>query len=134
MVTMRQIEELSRRIAAEFQPQRIFLFGSYAWGQPTPDSDVDLLIVMPFDGKSVAKSVEMRLKVRPPFPVDLLVRTPDKVRERLSLGDPFIRSILEEGKVLYEADLYRESALDARRRCRVFRRTARYALGLTDAS
>lgn len=104
MVTMRQIEELSRRIAAEFQPQRIFLFGSYAWGQPTPDSDVDLLIVMPFDGKSVAKSVEMRLKVRPPFPVDLLVRTPDKVRERLSLGDPFIRSILEEGKVLYEAD------------------------------
>ena len=104
MVTMRQIEELSRRIAAEFQPQRIFLFGSYAWGQPTPDSDVDLLIVMPFDGKSVAKSVEMRLKVRPPFPVDLLVLTPDKVRERLSLGDPFIRSILEEGKVLYEAD------------------------------
>ena len=134
MVTMRQIEELSRRIAAEFQPQRIFLFGSYAWGQPTPDSDVDLLIVMPFDGKSVAKSVEMRLKVRPPFPVDLLVRTPDKVRERLSLGDPFIRSILEEGKVLYEADLYRESALDARRRCRVFRRTARSALGLTDAA
>ena len=104
MITMRQIEELSRRIAAEFQPQRIFLFGSYAWGQPTPDSDVDLLIVMPFDGKSVAKSVEMRLKVRPPFPVDLLVRTPEKVRERLGLGDPFIRSILEEGKVLYEAD------------------------------
>ena len=104
MVTMRQIEELSRRIAAEFHPQQILLFGSYAWGQPTPESDVDLLIVMPFDGKSVAKSVEMRLKVRPPFPVDLLVRTPDKVRERLSLGDPFIRSILEEGKVLYEAD------------------------------
>jgi predicted nucleotidyltransferase len=103
MVTMRQIEDVSRRIAQQFHPQRILLFGSYAWGSPSPDSDVDLLVILPFEGKPVAKSVEMRLKVRPPFPVDLLVRTPEKVQERLALGDPFIRSILEEGKVLYEA-------------------------------
>ena len=103
MVTMRQIEDVSRRIAQQFHPERILLFGSYAWGTPSPDSDVDLLVIIPFEGKPVAKSVEMRLKVRPPFPVDLLVRTPEKVRERLALGDPFIRSILEEGKVLYEA-------------------------------
>jgi uncharacterized protein len=104
MVTMRQIEDVSRRIAEQFHPQRILLFGSYAWGAPTPDSDVDLLVILPFEGKPVAKSVEMRLKVRPPFPVDLLVRTPEKVRERLALGDSFMQSILEEGKVLYEAD------------------------------
>lgn len=103
MVTMRQIEDVSHQIAQQFHPERILLFGSYAWGTPSPDSDVDLLVIIPFEGKPVAKSVEMRLKVKPPFPVDLLVRTPEKVRERLALGDPFIRSILEEGKVLYEA-------------------------------
>jgi len=104
MITMRQIEDVSGRIAAEFEPQRILLFGSYAWGAPSPDSDVDLLVILPFEGKAVAKSVEMRLKIKPPFPVDLLVRTPEKIHERLALGDPFIRSILEKGKVLYEAN------------------------------
>jgi predicted nucleotidyltransferase len=104
MITMRQIEDVSGRIAAEFEPERILLFGSYAWGAPSPDSDVDLLVILPFEGKAVAKSVEMRLKIKPPFPVDLLVRTPEKIHERLALGDPFIRSILEKGKVLYEAD------------------------------
>ena len=104
MVTMRQIEDVSGRIAAEFEPERILLFGSYAWGAPSPDSDVDLLVILPFEGKAVAKSVEMRLKIKPPFPVDLLVRTPEKIHERLALGDPFIRSILDKGKVLYEAN------------------------------
>ena len=104
MITMRQIEDVSGRIAAEFEPERILLFGSYAWGAPSPDSDVDLLVILPFEGKAVAKSVEMRLKIKPPFPVDLLVRTPEKIRERLALGDPYIRSILEKGKILYEAN------------------------------
>jgi predicted nucleotidyltransferase len=104
MITMRQIEDVSGRIAAEFEPERILLFGSYAWGAPLSDSDVDLLVILPFEGKAVAKSVEMRLKIKPPFPVDLLVRTPEKIHERLALGDPFIRSILEKGKVLYEAN------------------------------
>ncbi|MDO8589427.1 MAG: nucleotidyltransferase domain-containing protein [Armatimonadota bacterium] len=104
MVSMQKIRELSRRIAEEFRPQQIVLFGSYAAGSPTPDSDVDILVVMPFEGKSVNKSVEMRLKLRPSFPLDLLVRTPKSVRERLDLGDTFLRDILETGKVLYEAD------------------------------
>jgi len=104
MISMQQIEEVSRCIADAYHPERILLFGSYAWGTPSRDSDVDLLVILPFEGKTVAKSVEMRLKIRPPFPVDLLVRTPEKIRERLALGDPFIRDILKEGKVLYEAD------------------------------
>lgn len=104
MISMRSIRELSRRIAAEFSPERIVLFGSYASGKPTPDSDVDLLIVMPFEGRSVNQSVEMRLKLRPPFPVDLIVRTPEAVQKRLEMGDTFMRDVLSDGKVLYEAD------------------------------
>ena len=104
MVSMESIQELSRRIAAEFRPQRIVLFGSYASGEPTPDSDVDLLIIMPFEGKSVPISVEMRLRLRPTFPVDLIVRTPETVQQRLEIGDAFMGDILRTGKVLYEAD------------------------------
>lgn len=104
MVTMKQIEEVGRRIGRQFHPQRVVLFGSHARGAPTRDSDVDLLVVMPFEGGAVAKSVEVRLKVRFPFPVDLLVRTPEMVRRRLAMGDDFIRDILARGKVLYEAD------------------------------
>jgi predicted nucleotidyltransferase len=102
MVTMKQIRQLSRQIGKEFRPRRIILFGSYARAAATEDSDVDLLIITPFKGRSVAKSVEIRLKVRPPFPVDLIVRTPEKVRERLAMGDSVMREILESGKVLYE--------------------------------
>jgi predicted nucleotidyltransferase len=104
MVTMNQIEELSRRIGREFHADRVVLFGSYARGAVTEDSDVDLLVILPFEGKSVIQSVEIRMRLRPAFPVDLIVRTPEKVRERLAMGDDFIREILEEGKVLYEAD------------------------------
>lgn len=103
MPTMSQIREFGREIGREFQPERVILFGSHARKDTSPDSDVDLLVVLPCQGNPVEKSVEIRLKLRPPFPVDLLVRTPGKIRERLRMGDDFIRSILEEGKVLYEA-------------------------------
>ncbi len=58
---------------------------------------------MPFEGRSVDKSVEIRLKINPPFPLDLLVRTPEVVRQRIEMGDCFLRDILKDGKVLYEA-------------------------------
>ena len=61
-IIMPQIEDVGRRIAEEYQPDRVLLFGSYAWGAPTEDSDVDLLVILPFDGQAVAKTVEMRLK------------------------------------------------------------------------
>ena len=104
MVAMKDIRNFSRRVARQFRPRRIILFGSYAEGQATPDSDVDLLVVLPHRGKAVEKSVEIRLATRPPFPLDLLVRTPQEVRKRLAMGDTFMRDILEKGKVLYEAD------------------------------
>ncbi len=104
MVAMNEIQEFGRRVGREFGAQRVILFGSYARGVVSEDSDVDLLIIGPFEGRSVDKSVEIRLKLRPQFPVDLIVRTPEKVRNRLEMGDNFIREILDEGKVLYEAD------------------------------
>ena len=104
MVTMSQIEELGRRIGREFHARRVVLFGSHARGAATDDSDVDLLVILPFEGKSVNQSVEMRMRLRPAFPVDLFVRTPKSVRQRMKMGDDFMREILEKGKVLYEAD------------------------------
>jgi uncharacterized protein len=101
---MKDINELSLRIAREFRPRRIVLFGSYARGNATADSDVDLLIVLPYEGRAADKSVEIRLKLRPSFPIDLIVRTPEKVRERLQMGDTFLLDIMENGRVLCEAD------------------------------
>ena len=103
MVAMKEIREFSRCIAREFRPERVVLFGSYATGSATEDSDVDLLVVLPHRGEAVHKSVEIRRKLRPHFPLDILVRTPEKVRQRLAMGDTFMRDILENGKVLYEA-------------------------------
>ena len=104
MVDMKNIRDVGQRIGRRFHPQRVILFGSYAYGRPTEDSDVDLLVVMPVHGSTVDQSVEIRMAVRPPFPMDLLVRTPEKLQERLAMGDSFVRTILDEGKVLYEAD------------------------------
>ena len=103
MVTRRQIREYVTEIAREFRPRRIILFGSYAYGKPTRDSDVDLLVIMPHRGRGVEKAIEIRLRLRAPFPMDLLVRSPQKIRQRLAWGDCFFEEILEKGKVLYEA-------------------------------
>jgi len=101
---MNEIERFSRQIGEQFGAEKVVLFGSYAEGIATEDSDVDLLIVCRCEGRSVDKSVEIRMKLRPQFPVDLLVRTPEKIRQRIEMGDNFIKGILEEGKVLYEAN------------------------------
>ena len=103
MVAMNKIEEFGRQIGRQFNAERVVLFGSYAQGTATVDSDVDLLVIGSFDGRGVDKSVEIRMKLRPPFPVDIIVRTPEKLRQRLEMGDDFMRQILQEGKVLYEA-------------------------------
>ncbi len=104
MTTLQQIQEYAQRLGEEFSPHRVILFGSYAYGQPTMDSDVDLLVITPLDRDAVAKSVEIQLKLRPPFPLELLVRSPEKVRERLEMGDGFMLEILTKGKTLYEAN------------------------------
>lgn len=103
MVEMEQIEALSRQIVEAFQPEQIVLFGSYAKGEPTENSDVDLLVVLPFKGYPFRKASEILRVTHPDFPVDLLARTPEQLQTRLALGDGFIQEILETGKVLHEA-------------------------------
>jgi predicted nucleotidyltransferase len=103
LVTAEQIRSYTARIAEEFQPERIILFGSYAYGAPHADSDVDLLVIMPFEGDSARKAAEIRHKVRAGFPVDLLVRTPSQVEQRLELNDWFMREIVEKGTIVYAA-------------------------------
>lgn len=98
MVTMSSIEEFGKQIGREFGAERVILFGSYARGTVTDDSDVDLLVIVPFKGRSVDKSVEIRMKLRPKFPVDILVCTPEKVRQRIEMGDDFMWEILQKGK------------------------------------
>jgi uncharacterized protein len=98
-VSLGQIKAYCRAVAREFRPRKIILFGSYAAGSATPDSDVDLVVVLPFRGSDTDKVVEIRGRVEAPFPMDLLVWTPAKAGKR----DAFTRSVLSEGKVMYEA-------------------------------
>ena len=103
MIDMQSIEEMTARIVQEFAPEQIILFGSYAYGTPTADSDVDLLVILPFEGKAPRKSLEILNKINPKFAVDLLVCTPEQVQQRLAWNDFFLQEIIEQGKVLYEA-------------------------------
>ena len=98
-----EIKELSKQIAREFQPQKIILFGSHAYGKPAWDSDVDLLVIMPFKGRPNQQAVKIRSRLKTPVALDLLVRTPQHISRRLEIGDTFMRDILEHGKVVYEA-------------------------------
>ena len=104
MVAMNDIRTLADRIASAFDPQRIILFGSHATGTSTPDSDVDLLVILPFEGKGFWKSLEILNAVDPPFAVDLLARRPEDTARRYDQGDPLIRKALDRGCVLYERD------------------------------
>jgi len=115
MVSMKDIRAAAERIGRDFRPHKVILFGSYACGTATADSDVDLLVIMPFKGQSVYKSTEIALKANPHFPMDLLVRTPRDVRKRLAWNDFFIGEIMEKGKVLYAADDRRVGGQGGRR-------------------
>lgn len=103
MVRQEAIRDLSDQIAAHFHPERIILFGSYAYGSPTEDSDVDLLVVLSHEGRSAKKAAEILCQTRPAFPVDILVRTPAQIEQRISMNDFFMREIFERGKVLFAA-------------------------------
>lgn len=101
---MEYINLLCEQIAARFHPEKIILFGSQAWGQPTTDSDIDLLVVMPHEGRHTTQAIQIVNGLNTLAPIDLLVRRPEEVRERLEIGDSFLREIVERGKVMYEAD------------------------------
>jgi predicted nucleotidyltransferase len=102
-IPMRVIRRYARAIAAAFHPDKIVLFGSYAYGTPHADSDVDLLVVMPARNQH-DQAVRIRWRLAAPFPVDLIVRTPKQMAWRLEEGESFLTTIMSKGKVLYEKD------------------------------
>jgi len=100
------IRNIVRKLVEAYAPQRIILFGSYAYGQPDEDSDIDLLII-----KATAESFLDRMEtverlvagMHPHIPFEPLVLTPEEVEERVKAGDQFIAEILEKGEVLYDS-------------------------------
>lgn len=99
----KKLKEVTDKIVREFQPEKIILFGSWAWGTPTKDSDADLLVVKKTDNTRDSARKISRLIFPRPFPLDIIVYNPDKIKERLAKGDFFIEDIFSKGKFLYES-------------------------------
>lgn len=98
------LRRVVRQIVEGVHPEKIILFGSYAYGRPTKDSDIDLLVVMKSHKRPVDRAVDVSKALRfYPFPMDILVRTPQEIRRRRRMGDPFFGEVLRRGKVLYES-------------------------------
>lgn len=103
MVALGEIKNVVQKIVQSFRPERVVLFGSFARQTAGYDSDVDLLVVVPHEGSAAKCAAEIRQAVEFGFPCDLLVRSPQKLAERLRMGDPFFKEILANGKTLYES-------------------------------
>lgn len=87
-------------------PQKVILFGSYVYGNPRPDSDIDLLIIKETSERFIDRWVAVRHILSDPkrmVPLEALVLTPQEVSRRLAVGDQFLAEIMEEGEVLYAA-------------------------------
>jgi predicted nucleotidyltransferase len=102
-IPRRVIRRYARAIAEEFHPEKIILFGSYAYGTPHENSDVDLLVIMPTHNQH-DQAVRILWRLAAPFPLDLIVRTPKEMRWRLDEGESFSTTIMSQGRVLYEKD------------------------------
>ncbi|KAF0249511.1 MAG: DNA polymerase beta domain-containing protein [bacterium] len=98
-----QIKEICKKIVNKFHPEKIILFGSYAYGEPNQYSDVDLFVVMPFKGSSLSQVAKIITRTKPDFALDLIVCTPEQLKEKLAIHDRFIQTIVQKGKIAYEA-------------------------------
>jgi len=98
----KKIAEITDKIVREFKPEKIILFGSYAWGKPHKDSDIDLFIIKnTTSSRKLARKISGSIYPRF-FSLDLLVITPNKLKEKIRIGDFFLEKILNSGQILYE--------------------------------
>lgn len=98
------INRIVEKIKREYQPEKIILFGSYAWGKPTKHSDIDLFIIKDTTARGIDRAVEVRKildEENAMFPLDVLVYTPNEMKRRLEIGDDFVKDIIDKGKILY---------------------------------
>jgi predicted nucleotidyltransferase len=104
-IPMQTIRALAKHIVENFDPEKIILFGSHAYGKPQSWSDVDLLVVMDTPKGEVETSIEIHKSLpRITFSLDIIVRSREVIERRKKLGDWFLIDITEKGKVLYERD------------------------------
>jgi len=101
LVTREALSAFTQRLVERFAPEKVILFGSLARGEARWDSDADILVVMPFDGSSFERRLEMLEVGDPSFPVDLLLCRPEAAKQRYGWGDPFIREAFDHGEVLH---------------------------------
>jgi predicted nucleotidyltransferase len=102
-VEFSEIQQFADEIAREFAPEQVILFGSYAKGNARPDSDVDLLVIMPADVSGARVAAEIINRLKPTLPLELIVRSSRQLRERLAMNDFFLRDVMTTGKELYAA-------------------------------
>jgi len=102
MIERNKIHAFVDEVVRQFRPKRVVLFGSYAYGEPNEDSDVDLLVIMPHKEHSAVQAAEILKCIRAGFPVDLIVRSPQTIQQRIEMDDYFITEILGQGETLYE--------------------------------
>jgi uncharacterized protein len=101
-VTEEILAEIVHRIVTTLHPERVILFGSYAYGTPSDHSDVDFLVILETDNRPADRYLAVSRLIRPrPFPLDILVKTPDEITQALAKGDNFVREIVTQGRALY---------------------------------
>lgn len=104
--TKKELDKIVRRVVDVYRPEKIILFGSYAYGRPSADSDLDLLIIKKTSERFIDRWTNVRKIVSDPkrsIPFEPLVLTPQEVKERLAIGDQFIEEIITKGEVVYAA-------------------------------
>lgn len=98
----RKLKEITDKIVREHQPEKIILFGSFAWGKPTKDSDVDLFIVKKTEDTRTA-AIKISGSLFPRFiAMDFIVYTPQQLKRELEIEEPFVNKVIKSGKILYE--------------------------------
>jgi len=97
------IQKIVGQIVQQFHPEKIILFGSYAHGEPTSDSDVDLLVVMDTEDNPLHVAASIAAAIDHPFPLDILVWKPQQLVDRLASKGGFATELATRGKVFYEA-------------------------------
>ena len=102
-IPAKTISQITQKIIHGFSPEKIILFGSYAWGKPTPNSDLDFLILKKTKKPRLAREYELRMKlIGNKFPpMDFIIYTPQELKNRLTMKDFFIQNITKQGKILY---------------------------------
>jgi predicted nucleotidyltransferase len=104
-ISMEVIQTLVSYIVTHFNPEMIILFGSYAYGNPRPESDIDLLVVMDTSEGELETSVAIKKSLPPhAFGIDILARSHTVIKKRQAQGDWFLREVVAKGKILYERD------------------------------